>query len=140
MDDCSQLETLQQAWDNEGSSANPGVALDFIPSNPEKLRQAVTQMAACINVADWRFLKLIAAMDRDKSWRQGGYCTLANWLDHQCGMGPCAARERIRIARALARLPLIDIAFMNNTISYSKVRAITRIANPETDGYQRDGH
>ena len=71
--------------------------LEFIPSNPEKLRYAVTQIAAGINHADWQFLKLIGAMDRTKSWRKGGYCNLANWLDHQCGISPCAARERIRI-------------------------------------------
>ncbi len=90
-------------------------------------------MAAFMNVADWRFLKLISAMDREQSWREGGYCNLSNWLDHQCGIGPCAARERIRVARALEYLPLIDKAFMDCIISYSKVRAITRVANPETD-------
>jgi len=107
--------------------------LDFVPSDPVELRQAVTQMAACINVADWQFLKLIAEMDRTESWREGGYCNLSNWLDHQCGMGPCAARERIRICRALVFLPHIDEAFRDGVISYSKVRAMTRIACAETD-------
>ena len=112
--------------------AETDTVLGFVPSNPAKLRHAVTQMAAFMNVADWRFLKLISAMDREQSWREGGYCNLSNWLDHQCGIGPCAARERIRIARALEYLPLIDKAFMDCTISYSKVRAITRVAYPET--------
>ena len=76
---------------------------------------------------------MIAAMDRTRSWQQGGYCNLGNWLDHRCGLGPCAARERIRISRALATLPHIDVAFRDGIISYSKVRAITRVATPETD-------
>ncbi len=107
--------------------------LDFIPDDPAELRRAVTRMAAHINLADWRFIKLIAAMERTRGWREGGYCNLGNWLDHRCGLGPCAARERIRIGRALARLPRIDAAFRDGVISYSKVRAITRVATPDTD-------
>ena len=108
-------------------------SLDFIPDDPAELRRAVTRMAAHINLADWRFIKLIAAMERTRGWREGGYCNLGNWLDHRCGLGPCAARERIRIGRALAKVPRIDEAFRDGVISYSKVRAITRVATPETD-------
>ena len=108
-------------------------SLDFIPDDPAELRRAVTRMAAHINLADWRFIKLIAAMERSRGWREGGYCNLGNWLDHRCGLGPCAARERIRIGRALAKLPRIDEAFRDSVISYSKVRAITRVATPDTD-------
>ena len=107
--------------------------LDFIPDDPAELRRAVTRMAGHINLADWRFIKLIAAMERSRGWREGGYCNLGNWLDHRCGLGPCASRERIRIGRALAKLPQIDAAFRDGMISYSKVRAITRVATPETD-------
>ncbi len=107
--------------------------LDFIPDDPAELRRAVTRMAAHINLADWRFVKLIAAMDRTRGWREGGYCNLGNWLDHRCGLGPCASRERIRIGRALAKLPRIDAAFRDGAISYSKVRAITRVATPHTE-------
>ncbi len=108
-------------------------SLDFIPDDSAELRRAVTRMAAHLNLADWRFIKLIAAMERTRGWREGGYCNLGNWLDHRCGLGPCAARERIRIGRALAKLPQIDAAFRDGVISYSKVRAITRVATPETD-------
>ena len=111
-----------------------GPELDFIPDDPAELRCAVTDMAAHINLADWRFIKLIAAMDRRRGWEERGYCNLGNWLDHRCGLGPCAARERIRIGRALARLPEIDAAFRDGILSYSKVRAITRVATRETEG------
>ncbi|MCY3812147.1 MAG: DUF222 domain-containing protein [Gammaproteobacteria bacterium] len=107
--------------------------LDFIPDDPAELRCAVTDMAAHINVADWRFIKLVAAMDCRRGWDERGYCNLGNWLDHRCGLGPCAARERIRIGRALARLPRVDAAFRDGILSYSKVRAITRVATPETE-------
>ena len=106
---------------------------DFIPDDPAELRRAVTDMAAHINLADWRFIKLVAAMDRRRGWDERGYCSLGNWLDHRCGLGPCAARERIRIGRALARLPGIDTAFRDGILSYSKVRAITRVATRATE-------
>ena len=115
-----------------------GPELDFIPDDPAELRCAVTDMAAHINVADWRFIKLIAAMDRTCGWNERGFCNLGNWLDHRCGLGPCAARERIRIGRALARLPDIDAAFRDGVLSYSKVRAITRVATRETEGMLLD--
>jgi len=98
--------------------------LDFIPDDPAELRRAVRDMAAHINHADWRFIKLIAAMDCTRGWTEAGYATLGNWLDHRCGLGPCAARERIRIGRALRRLPRIDAAFRDGVLSYSKVRAL----------------
>ena len=108
--------------------------LDFIPDDPAELRCAVADMAAHINVAEWRFIKLVAAMDRRRGWDERGYCNLGNWLDHRCGLGPCAARERIRIGRALARLPRVDVAFRDGVLSYSKVRAISRVATRETEG------
>ncbi len=52
--------------------------LDFIPGDPAELRRTVTRMAAHINLSDWRFVKLIAAMDRTRGWREGGYCNLGN--------------------------------------------------------------
>ena len=111
---------------------------DFIPDDPAELRRAVTDMAAHINLADWRFIKLVAAMDRRRGWNERGYCNLGNWLDHRCGLGPCAARERIRIGRALARLPRIDAAFRDGVLSYSKVRAVTRMATRDTEAVLLD--
>ena len=112
--------------------------LDFIPDDPAELRGAVRDMAAHINRADWRFIKLIAAMDRTRGWAEAGFVSLGNWLDHRCGLGPCAARERIRIGRALARLPQIDAAFRDGVLSYSKVRAITRVATRDSEAVLLD--
>ncbi|MYD97598.1 MAG: DUF222 domain-containing protein [Gammaproteobacteria bacterium] len=119
--------------DPDDSGLEEAPELDFIPDGPAELRCTVVEMAAHINLADWRFIKLIAAMDRRRGWAERGYCNLGNWLDHRCGLGPCAARERIRIGRALERLPRIDAAFRDGILSYSKVRAITRVATRETE-------
>jgi hypothetical protein len=44
-----------------------------------------------------------------------------------------AARERVRVARALAPLPRLAGALARGELSYAKVRALTRVATPETE-------
>src|SRR5439155_8734059 len=51
----------------------------------------------------------------------------------RCGLTPRTAREHVRIARRLGELPRIHAAFAGGELSYAKVRALTRIAEPETE-------
>ena len=44
-----------------------------------------------------------------------------------------AARERARVARALGSLPRLADALARGELSYAKVRAVTRVATPETE-------
>ncbi len=59
----------------------------------------------------------------------------AHWLNYYCGIDLGAAREKVRVAKCLSSLPLIDQAFSTGAISYSKVRAMTRAATPENEEY-----
>jgi hypothetical protein len=54
-------------------------------------------------------------------------------LNFQCGIGMNAAREKVRVAHALKDLPKISDGFRKGELSYSKVRAMTRIANVENE-------
>jgi hypothetical protein len=58
-----------------------------------------------------------------------------NWLQWQCGTNIGAAREKVRVARALPEFPKISASFSEGRISYSKVRAMTRVATPKNEGY-----
>ena len=58
---------------------------------------------------------------------------LASWFARQFGVGYGAAREKVRTARSLRSLPLIDAAFREGKLSYSKVRALTRVANSHNE-------
>ena len=49
------------------------------------------------------------------------------------GLSLGTARQYVRIARALPELPLLCEAFGRGEVSYSKVRAITRIATPDNE-------
>jgi hypothetical protein len=76
---------------------------------------------------DW--LVLIAEFDRRKGWVQWGMKSCAHWLSWACSVTPGAAREYLRVASALTGLPVLDAAFGSGQLSYSKVRAVTRVAD-----------
>ena len=86
-----------------------------------------------INAATAHFLTLVAEFDRREGWAQHGMASCAQWLNWQCGIGAVAAREKVRTARALESLPKISAAFGEGRLSYSKVRALTRVATVETE-------
>jgi len=63
-----------------------------------------------------------------------GLPSLAAWLSWRVGLGPVATREKVRVVKALAELPHISTAFSRAEVSYSKVRAMTRMATPGNEG------
>ena len=102
----------------------------------EMLGQEITLLAGQINAANHRLLKLIARFDRRKAWSGGGTVrSCAHWLNWKCGIALGAAREKVRVAQCLETLPLIDASFAAGEISYSKVRAMTRVATPENEDF-----
>jgi hypothetical protein len=94
----------------------------------ELLEAKITELWGHLNAATYRFLVLVAEFDREKAYERHGLINAAQWLNWQCGIGPVAAREKVRVARALESLPEISDAFEKGEISYSKVRAMTRVA------------
>ncbi len=105
----------------------------IMPLSNQDLIFEMIRSAAFLNSVNWHFINLLGEFDQRGVWRDGGYSSLVNWLDHRCGMAAGAARERIRVSRKLRDLKLIDHAFETGQISYSKVRAVTRAATPETE-------
>ncbi len=97
------------------------------------LKAEITQLWGHINAATAHFLTLVAEFDRRQGWAQHGMASCAQWLNWQCGIGRVAATEKVRTARALASLPKIAAAFGEGRLSYSKVRALTRVATAATE-------
>ena len=117
-----------------GESQQP--AGEFPTSNQQRceaLCVEITTLAGHLNAANYRFLKLLDEFDRHEGWAGDGIRSLAHWLNFKCGLGHLVAREKVRVARALRELPLIDAAFERGETSYSKVRAMTRVATPENE-------
>ena len=99
----------------------------------EALEAQITEVWGHINSATYRFLELVAEFDRTRGWVRHGLANCAQWLHWQCGINACSAREKVRVARALGDLPRISDAFRRGRVSYSKVRAMTRVATPENE-------
>jgi hypothetical protein len=62
----------------------------------------------------------------------GGFSDIYQAARCLFAMGVRKTRERLRVGRALRMLPRIEQAFVDGTISYSRVREVTRVARPET--------
>ncbi|MDQ1424340.1 MAG: hypothetical protein QOD72_1838 [Acidimicrobiaceae bacterium] len=99
----------------------------------ERLADEVTTLAGHIAAATYRLLMLIGELDRRGAWADWGCLSCAHWLNWQIGLDFRTAREHVRVAHRLGELPLVAAAFREGTISYSKVRALCRIANPATE-------
>ena len=103
-----------------------------IPADTEKLGDEIARLAAHIHAATYRLLVLIRKFDEGEGWA-GGFRSCAHWLSWRTGIAPGPARERVRVAKALARLPLISAAMASGEMSFSKVRALTRKATQENE-------
>src|SRR5919206_5239290 len=108
-----------------------GEAARLVPL--EVLERQITQLASHINAATCRWLELVAEYDAREGWAQWGCRSCAHWVSWQCSIAPGAAREHVRVARRLADLPELRSAFAAGRLSYSKLRALTRVENVERE-------
>ncbi len=99
----------------------------------EHLEAAIAELGGQIASAMGRWLALIAEFDRRRGYLQYGFPHCAGWLAWQCSLNSRSAREHCRVADRLTGLPLIARALERGELSYSKVRAVTRIATAETE-------
>jgi len=93
----------------------------------ERLERELCQGAADIAAAEARWLRVLAEFDRRIGWATSGCRSCAQWLSWQCGMAPITAREHVRVARRLVDFPDTWSTFANGELSFSKVRAMTRV-------------
>ena len=98
-----------------------------------ELADQITLLASHINAGTYKFLKLLGEFDRRSGWSGAGIKSCAHWLNWKCGIDHNTAREKVRVARCLEKLPQINKAFEAGKLSYSKVRAMTRVATDNNE-------
>ena len=98
------------------------------------LGDEIATLAAHLHAATYRLLTLIAEFDRLRGWEPEGHRSCANWLAFRTGIDLGAAREKVRATRALIQLPQISASMEQGELSFAKVRALTRVATPESEG------
>jgi len=98
----------------------------------DHLGDEIAELSAHLEAATARLLDLIREFDARGGWNTG-FRSCAAWLSWRVGLDLGAARERVRVARALGTLPALADALARGELSYAKVRALTRVATPETE-------
>ncbi len=101
----------------------------------DSLGAKITALCRNLYTSTYRLLALIREFDENGYWQLAGHNSCAHWLHFECGIGLGAAREKVRVAHALAGLPKISDAFAQGALSYSKVRAVTRIADENNEDF-----
>ena len=109
----------------------------LVPTHPavaelDRLGDEIALLSAHLDAATARLLALIREFDARGGWNTG-FRSCAHWLAWRVGLDLGAARERVRVAHALAALPRLAEALTRGELSYAKVRALTRVATPETE-------
>ncbi len=107
------------------TTVGPAAALD-------QLGDEIAELSAHLEAATARLLNLIREFDARGGWN-AGFRSCAAWLSWRVGLDPGAAWEKVRVARALGTLPGLAEALARGELSYAKVRALTRVATPETE-------
>ena len=98
----------------------------------DRLGDEIAELSAHLDAATARLLDLIREFDARAGWNTG-FHSCAAWLSWRVGFSPTAAREHVRVARALGTLPRLAQALARGELSYAKVRALTRVATPEVE-------
>jgi hypothetical protein len=118
--------------DAQGVSAAPRSRPDELPI--ERLEAELCELAAHLEAGMARWISLVAEYDRRGGWSEcWGVRSTAEWIAWRCSCSPRAAREHVRVARALRELPKIREMFASGELSYSKVRPLTRVAAVESE-------
>jgi len=99
----------------------------------ERLEAQICEGAAHIAAGMGRWLLLVGDFDRRKGYERWECRSTAFWLNWHCGISVRTGQEQVRVGRALLDYPRIAEALCSGRLSYSKVRAITRVVTPETE-------
>ncbi len=99
----------------------------------EEVKDGLTTWAGRIAAGEARLMAYIGEFDERRAWAAAGILSCAHWLSWRLGMGPNAAGERVRVARALRQLPATSAAFAEGRLSFTQVRAISRVATAEDE-------
>ena len=99
----------------------------------DELDRDIVTLSDRINAGTFELLVLIRQFDERAGWLKWGLANCAEWLHWRCDLSMSTAREKVRVAHALKTLPSITTAFSKGELSYSKVRALTRVARTDNE-------
>src|SRR4051812_12524244 len=99
----------------------------------EQLGERIAEQAAHLDAAMHRLLADLRTFDARGGWHVQGAASCAHWLAWRVGWDLVTARDHVRVARKLTEFRAIDDALRRGEVSYSKVRAMLRVATPDNE-------
>src|SRR5262245_64049789 len=96
--------------------ASTGLAPTGFSLELERLGDEIAELAAHLDAATARLLDLIREFDVRGGWGNG-FASCAHWLSWGVGLALGAAREHVRVARALGSLPRLREALARGRAS-----------------------
>ncbi len=115
------------------SATHESRTTDLQSLSVERLEHEITSFAAHLSAAMCRWLLLVAEFDRRRAYESWECLNTAQWLNVQVGISLSTGRQHVAVANQLVRLPLVRNAFGQGEISYSRVRAVCRVATPNDE-------
>ena len=106
---------------------------EYMHDSDRELAGKITLLAGQINAATYLFLKMLAEFDRRRGWAKNGIHSCSHWLTLHCSLAIATAHEHLRVAHCLEKLPQTNEGFESGELSYSKVRAMTRVATDDNE-------
>jgi len=103
------------------------------PDRVCEVEDRILELSAHMEAAEHERLRLLFDFDRMEGWTLSGFRSAAEWYAHRVGTDRATAREKVRVARALHELPLLSARFRQGGLTYSHVRALTRVATPRDE-------
>ncbi|MEE9321722.1 MAG: DUF222 domain-containing protein [Granulosicoccus sp.] len=113
--------------------AGTGLDDDVLGEDTGKVAIRMRELSRALDRGTCRLVLLLPQFDRQKEWKSIGARSCTAWLNSECGISPSAGNDRLRVAYALENLPIITQLFQLGELSWSKVRALTRIATPDNE-------
>lgn len=114
------------------ASVAPFVAVAMPEDDTHALGESIAALASRIHAATYELLVMLGQFDARNGWNTG-FLSCAHWLHWRTSIDLGAAREKVRVARALPALPLVSAEMKRGRLSYAKVRALTRVARPDNE-------
>jgi hypothetical protein len=115
------------ATPSPASVASPSASA--VTRSIDDLDHAIRSLAREMSTQAYRLLVLVRELDDRFGWQKWGMRSCAEWLAWRCDLSLSAAREHVRTAHALRHMPAVSAAFEDGRLSYSKVRALTRVVD-----------
>ena len=104
----------------------------------DELGKRIVDVSGRITAGTCRWLLLVADFDAREGHLSFGLASTAQWLGHACGIAHRTAVDHVRVARSLRQFPRLAEEMGAGRLSFSQVRAISRLAEPGEEALVED--